>query len=596
MRRGNDVMSPKRWFRRGLLAATLAACGSTGPTAPGSPSSPARSIRISPLPLPLTIGNSARLTVIAFDGGLTLLDTAAIAWSSSNLHVASVSSNGAVMGVGAGTATISARDGALVDTVTVRVTASPLAALEVIGPTHALGLGQEFQVFVAAADQDGQLAMPPAVTWTSSRVEVATVSGTGLVTTHALGATTVAVAAGSFHAEVPIVVGSISVTALELTGPSAPLAVGATFALTAKARLVDGTTITWLPLTWSSFDTTVATVSDAGVLTARAPGIAEITATDGTRLALVFAVIAGGGQLTAAILPSSSGTLLVAPGQLLQLTPIEYYSSTPRPTRPPAQVSWTSDDDGIARVSAGGVVTGVAPGSTTIRAMIDQHPAERAVQVVATAGTATIRMISLANDYPAVTMHPNTGATAILPYGGISEQTVPAGPLQLSLDGIPPLTSFFAPAIFDVQVFTGFLPPGTHHTFVAVNNTMYASFAGPAAIAWLTDRTEPVPADSAAVRMLLATDGGYNVYFTRPGESMNLLALRGCYLDWPYGYTEYADQPPGDFDIVLQGGKFGTSGPEVARFHVSAPAGRATTFLVTGKDVTALHVTPVVDN
>ena len=588
-------MTANRFFRRGTLVVLLAACSSNGPSTSGAPSSVVRSINVSSAPLPLAVGATVTLVAIARDADGAPVDTAVIAWSSSAAQVASVSASGVVTAVAAGSATITARNGSLAATATVRVSANPPAALRVIGPASALNAGESYQLVVSATDGSGQAIMPPAVTWTSSRPDIATVSDIGLITGHAIGATLITVSAGALHADLPVVVGAVEVTALELVAPTEALDVGNTYQVTAKERLADGTTIDWLPLTWTSSTPTVVSVTAGGVITALMPGLGEVTATYGQSLGLAFVVVGGEGPVSAAILPASGDPLLVAPGQMMQLTPIEYYNTPARPTRVPGHVSWTSDDPGIARVNDSGVVTGVAAGSTTVRAIVDQVPAAREIKVMATAGTATIRLISAANGYPTVTMHPNSGTTVTLPYGQAVEQTVPAGTLQMSLDGIPPLTSFYYPSIFDVQVFYGFLPAGSHNTFIAVSNTMYASYSGPAGIAWLSDRTNPVPQDSAVVRAVLATDAGYNVYFTSTGGPMSNVTLRGCYLDWPYGYTAYADRIPGDFDIVLQSGKFSTAGPEATRFHVTAPAGHATTFLVTGKDLSSLHVTAITD-
>jgi hypothetical protein len=205
-------------------------------------------------------------------------------------------------------------------------------------------------------------------------------------------------------------------------------------------------------------------------------------------------------------------------------------------------------------------------------------------------------MISAADFSTPVTMHPNVGVPATLGYGAVSEQVVPAGTLQVSYDGFPPLTPNYDPNVYASQVFLGFLPAGAHETFIAVTNSVYALYNGLVNIAWLDDRTQAVPADSSLVRVVLATSGGHNVFFTEPGASPTLAALTGCYLDWPFGFTEYSGRSPGAFDIVLQTGKFSTQGfgKEAARFHVTASAGHAMTFILTGQE-SALQLISVVD-
>lgn len=362
-------------------------------------------------------------------------------------------------------------------------------------------------------------------------------------------------------------------------------------------------------VTWTSSDTAVATVSTSGSLTAIGVGSVTISARFGalTGSALVHVrdavsvEILSGDDWPGAGWPDSSfngmtGRPLLAPGQSVQLTAVEYFTHTGF-TRTPAKVTWSSNDASIATVSARGVttsvVTGVAPGVVTITANIDQYVVQEPMQVQQTPGTATIRMIDATLLVPSVTMHPNSGTPVTLSYGAISKQTIAAGSLQLLLDTIPPVPSGrygYDPSNFDLKVFYGLVPAGTHQTFVAISSYP------PVVIAWLSDRSDPVPADSAVVRVVMAAGGrfGFNVYFTSPGAPMSVLALQGCYLDWPFGYTAYADRVPGNFDIVLQGGK-GLNGPEVARFPETPAAGHAMTYIITGKDTTSLNVLPVVD-
>ncbi|MGH7584293.1 MAG: Ig-like domain-containing protein, partial [Gemmatimonadales bacterium] len=195
---------------RGFLALGLAACTSDGSTDSGTPPSSVRSISIAAPPLPLTIGTSVHLTAIALGNDGPVADTAAITWSGSNPQVVSVSSSGVVTAVGAGTATVTARDGTLADRATIDVTASPLAAIHLIAPSFQLHIGEAFQLIATATDLAGEPTMPPTVMWASSRPDVASVSSTGMLTVHAFGSTTVEAVAGLLHAVAPVVAGPVN--------------------------------------------------------------------------------------------------------------------------------------------------------------------------------------------------------------------------------------------------------------------------------------------------------------------------------------------------------------------------------------------------
>ena len=68
------------------------------------------------------------------------------------------------------------------------------------------------------------------------------------------------------------------VTNIKITPTSAGLKVGGTQQFVATAKDSAGNTVAGAPLTWSSSDTTVVTVNNAGLATAVAPGSANITA------------------------------------------------------------------------------------------------------------------------------------------------------------------------------------------------------------------------------------------------------------------------------------------------------------------------------
>ena len=293
-------------------------------------------------------------------------------------------------------------------------------------------------------------------------------------------------------------------------------------------------------------------------------------------------------------------TLQIAPGQTLELAAFYQASGGRDHYVRGSEATWSSNNAVSVTVSQSGVATGVTPGVAKITANLLRSSATRTIRVAPTSGTATIRMISVIDS--TVAMHPGVGVPATLAYGAVSEQVIPAGTLQLSFDGVPPIASLFNPAFYGLQTFLGFLPAGTHATFVAVSNEWCSDplCSGPT-IAWLDDRTEAVPASSAPVRVMLAAQqtysDAYNVFITRPGERASVETLIGCYLDWPFGFTAYTDRDPGDFDIVLLINKFSVdpSAPEAARFHVTATAGHATTFIVSGSSPSSLKILSVVD-
>ena len=72
-----------------------------------------------------------------------------------------------------------------------------------------------------------------------------------------------------------------SSTSVAVEPTSSNLRVGETRILLARVTDINGTVVTDRPVTWSSSNTVVATVSPTGVLTAVAPGSATISAAAG---------------------------------------------------------------------------------------------------------------------------------------------------------------------------------------------------------------------------------------------------------------------------------------------------------------------------
>lgn len=121
-------------------------------------------------------------------------------------------------------------------------------------------------------------------------------------------------------------------------------------------------------VTWSSSNTSVATVSETGVVTAKATGNATITATsqlDGTK----------SGSCTVTVTDSTvhvTGVSLNKNSTEISVGGSETLVATVSPTNATNKdITWTSSNTGVATVSATGVVTGVATGSTTITVKTD---------------------------------------------------------------------------------------------------------------------------------------------------------------------------------------------------------------------------------
>ncbi|MGE0556611.1 MAG: Ig domain-containing protein, partial [Gemmatimonadales bacterium] len=155
----------------------------------------------------------------------------------------------------------------------------------------------------------------------------------------------------------PATVASVAVT------PAAPqLAPGESVQLAAQPRDASGNPVTGRTVTWSSNNTSAATVSSAGLVSALTAGTATITATadnrSGTATVSVLVPIA-----TLTLTPTSV-TLVPSQTSTLAATAL----SAAGDTLTGRTIAWSTSNPSAATVSAAGVVTAVGAGSTTITA------------------------------------------------------------------------------------------------------------------------------------------------------------------------------------------------------------------------------------
>lgn len=156
------------------------------------------------------------------------------------------------------------------------------------------------------------------------------------------------------------------VAAVEVSTASTELRIGAGTQLTATPRAADGTPLAGRPVTWSSSDTTRATVSSSGFVTARAEGPATITARSGGRTGgLTIRVVA---PEVASVRISPVDTLLeVGSSRLLRAEALAADGS-PIPGRP---VRWRSSDSAAVSVDPSGRITALREGIVVVDAEID---------------------------------------------------------------------------------------------------------------------------------------------------------------------------------------------------------------------------------
>ena len=165
---------------------------------------------------------------------------------------------------------------------------APVATVTVAADLVTLVAGEGTQARASLRDAEGRTLTDRTITWNSTDLAVATVAPGGAITSVAPGTTRIVATSEGKQGEVQLTVlpRSTLVAAVTLDATTLVLARGASRQLIATPRDAQGTPVTGVIVQWSIVTTTAsATISDAGLVTAIAPGTATITARAGDRTA-----------------------------------------------------------------------------------------------------------------------------------------------------------------------------------------------------------------------------------------------------------------------------------------------------------------------
>ncbi len=212
-----------------------------------------------------------------------------VTWSSSRTSVATVDANGKVTAVAEGSATITAKAGDKTATCSVTVKKNTVAVESVTLDKSSLELTEgETATLTATVKPDN--ATNKTVTWSSDKTSVATVDANGKVTAVAEGTATITAKAGDKTATCSVTVKKnvIAVESVTLDITSTILNTGETLTLTATVKPDNATDKT---VTWSSSNSSVATVDANGKVTAVAQGTAIVTAKAGDKTATCTVIV-----------------------------------------------------------------------------------------------------------------------------------------------------------------------------------------------------------------------------------------------------------------------------------------------------------------
>ncbi|NCA78703.1 MAG: Ig domain-containing protein [Sphingobacteriia bacterium] len=333
-------------------------------------------VKLSKSTLTLMVGDIDTLKATVLPANAT---TKTVTWSSDKPSFLSVDDKGIITAKTSGTATITVfSDENPEKKATCVVTIVPVAPKSVVitpASGYIANIGGTLQLKAEVLPELLEDSMKTVV-WSSADEKIATVSESGLVT--GLAKNVVKIRATSkkvpaVYAECEITIALPPVTSVTITPATVSMFTGKDTTLKATVLPEDAGSKT---VTWTSSTPAVATVSNAGVVSAKTVGTATITATANNGIK---------GSCTLTVKPVLVTSVSITPATLdLGANTSETLTATVLPSNASDKtVKWSSSNSSVASVDATtGEVTGINSGTATITATANDGSGKKATCAV----------------------------------------------------------------------------------------------------------------------------------------------------------------------------------------------------------------------
>ncbi|MGH7532561.1 MAG: Ig-like domain-containing protein [Gemmatimonadales bacterium] len=259
-----------------LLVAANLSCGS-GTTGPSTPA--VATVMLTPGAFELRVGQSRALAAVAKDANGATIGNVTITWASSNPGIASVNAVGTVSAAASGTDTITATVNGVSGKAVLTVTQVPVISVTVTPMATTVYVSQSRTFTATPRDSAGSAISGRGTVWASADTAVAKVSAAGHVTGIAPGVVQVTATVEGKSASAAITVAVVPVIHVSISPPTDSFLTGTTTQLTGTPKDSAGHALAGRAVAWLSQDTSKATVSTTGLVTAKDSGSVRIVAT-----------------------------------------------------------------------------------------------------------------------------------------------------------------------------------------------------------------------------------------------------------------------------------------------------------------------------
>jgi uncharacterized protein YjdB len=346
----------------------------------------------------LAIGDTATLQAQPVNASGAHVNGQKLFWSTSDPTIATVTQSGQVTAVAVGAVNVDASTSGVSPSHPTRVfvVSTPVSKVIVAPSAVTLRVGDAFQFTDTTKDAGGHVLTGRTVVWSSSDTTIAPVDQAGLVLAKGLGTATITASSGKASATANVTVSLVPVKKIIIAPANPSVIVKDSTTLSATTEDSVGNVLTGRVVTWSSSDTTTATIGATGTATGKKVGSAMITATSGSASANVTLTVQAV-PINAVVISPQSSNLLV--GQQQTLT-AEVTDNSGNPI-PGSTVTFSSGTPGVATVTATGPLTATVTAAGSGKATITGTSGTKS-------GTATINVAIVPVATVTVTPTPDT--------------------------------------------------------------------------------------------------------------------------------------------------------------------------------------------
>ncbi|MCC6622750.1 MAG: Ig-like domain-containing protein [Deltaproteobacteria bacterium] len=331
-------------------------------------------LRVAPLAAELDVGKTLALTAFVVKTDASTTDvTASAQWLSLTPAVATVSASGVVTGVSAGAVRVQATyDGttAWADLTVVQRTPVTVAVV-VTASSNELAVGQAIKLTATALDSDQKLTdVSSQATWVSTQPLLASVSSQGLVTAISAGTTAIRATFGGKTGELGMTILPYTPVVIGLVVTPAGVTIPRLQSRTLAARVIydNGTFGNATGVTWQTGNASIATVDASGKVTAVAEGATTVTASaQGFQAVAAITVTPASSLYTSIRIVPEAPRILVGQELIFKVWGTNELGQEVDAT---AQAIFSVQHPNLATITQTGLAKGVAPGQTTVYAVV----------------------------------------------------------------------------------------------------------------------------------------------------------------------------------------------------------------------------------